>query len=1150
MLRKLLLATSTLAVILVLFLVYHLSTGGARETEVEPVEVTLAQVELQLPEVSDSPPVQELPRIKDVPIGQGGKKAWVTWYDKKTRKAKTQFRATTWEPLSNTEFHLVDLEVRMIMPGGQIAEVQADEGEILVSPGDLSESSIRRGWVQGHVQIRIDRTSPEWREQHPDRRDMAQHPEKIVRLWMDRLHFDLELSRLETQSTFRVQSAEADLQGNGLLLCWNEDEDRIDYLEIAQGQQLKLRGLKSKLDFTLLSSEAEVIEDEVAMPSGPDAEAAPAPEEPDQEDRLVHAKAQEEDPDVLRLDLQGREKPRQRVAYRARFLGNVVADQRRGLELLGRLEADALALLFDAGQVEEVAAVPESDSPEKPETEPAAPPTDETRLVLTWDGPLIVEPQAEPPGPLEDDRQLRRFQVEATGSPVRLSDQQGSATCDQLVYHNETGRLWLRGRPEAPVNIKAGPERTMRAETLFYDRHENIARLTGQGEMKASTTRLGTRRQPDPESARDRHPAEQTVIRWTRSVELEMARSEFKLRDPHSGKIKTVKSPWVKGAVLDGSVLLAQQDQQAQAERMQIAFAPPQKPGRLLSDVHRFEGWGRVQLTRGQDDIRCDHMIIDMTTAPDGRNVPTRALAEGDASAKQRHRIIRARHSMTVTMGEIPRPQKEVSLKEAKRLARARGLDPDKVDWDEWARRRAARTETAIVSLDARGQVRVDDEQRRLRVRAEQLQCTFPDGRQIERADIMAAPGRLAEVHLEDFAIAGHHIELDASEPWALVPGPGELEFYSDQDLDGKKLERPLPVIVSWEGKMEMRGGANQLHFEQNVQATSTDQGREHYHLNCDRLSLTFIDLPSPRTVQQPTQQASPYWILEPLLRRWTGKQPKGSSLFGDGAPRRSFRKKPVLLLADGRAKALYSEYTPTSNALQSRMRVAGPRIAVDLRRQTTNVEGAGNLLIEDYRLPGPGQRRERGARPAADSLLGQWAGGGPSQTLFTWENSMSFLTRRNLAIFDQNIQMTHRAGAEMKLVGRVAAARHLDLTQLQDMKGRKTSLDCASLLVEFAREARDSTERRRSVDLRFLEATGPVTLRDGGKTLVGHRLVYLGDSGLVTVRGQAGQDAHIYDEDRASGALRAHWRGPVLRWNLNNNHIEASQSTILLGGR
>jgi hypothetical protein len=94
-----------------------------------------------------------------------------------------------------------------------------------------------------------------------------------------------------------------------------------------------------------------------------------------------------------------------------------------------------------------------------------------------------------------------------------------------------------------------------------------------------------------------------------------------------------------------------------------------------------------------------------------------------------------------------------------------------------------------------------------------------------------------------------------------------------------------------------------------------------------------------------------------------------------------------------------------------------------------------------------------------------------------------------------------------------------------------------------------DSMPGVRSADLRLIEATGPVTLVDGNKTLVGHELIYVRDSGLVTVRAHAGHEAHVYDEDGESGALRAHWRGRVLRWNLNTNRIEASKSTMLLGG-
>ncbi|UCG32283.1 MAG: hypothetical protein JSU68_11515 [Phycisphaerales bacterium] len=1152
MLRKMLLATSTLSVILVLFFVYHLSTGGAVESDAEPVEVILAEKELVLPEVAESQPVQQLAQIKGVPIGAGGKKAWVTWYDKKTRKARIQFRATTWEPTSDTEFHLVDLEVRMLMPGGQIAEVQADEGHILVSPGDLSESSIRRGRLWGNVQIRIDRTSPEWREQNPDRRDMALHPEKVVRLWMDEFKFDLELSRMETSSAFHIQSAEIDLEGSGLLLRWNEEEDRVDFLEIAQGKHLELRGLRSKMDFTLLNSRAQVIEVEEEAPAAGEAE--PASPEEQEEDQEALAKAEPGEPlddELLQIDFGEDEEPKQPVTYEARFSENVMVEQHRGLESTGKLEADILTLLFDTGQFKEVADGPSEE--QAAQAEQAADEGRRTRLTLTWQGPLIVEPK----GRLKPDQETRRFQIEARGDPVRLEDNQGWATCDRLIYHNETGRLWLHGRPLAPVRISAGPQRSMHTETLFYDRRENVAKLSGAGEMEASTRDVVVAQQADIQDPTDKR----TTIRWTRSVELTMTQSEFTVRDEKTGEPKRARSPWVQRAVLDGEVLLAQAEQQARAEHMEIDFAPPDRPGRLISDLRRFEARGAVQLASDANDIRGDDMVIDMSTAPDGENVPVRAVVRGHAVARQGRRVIQARDYLAATMSEVPRPVPELSDAEVRQLARTRGIDPEAMapdEWerrrDEWLARRARRTETAIVHLEARGEVHVDDPERELRVRSDQLECTFPDGRQIEKATVVALSGRTSTVQFEDFAIAGHRIQLDASEPWALVPGPGETEFYSDQDLDGRKLKEPIPVAVSWNGRMEMRGSENQLYFEEGVRATSTDRGQEHYTLDCDKLILRFVDLPAPITMRTQGAEPDSYWIFQLLVKRWRRDESGRSTLFGEQSPDRTFRKKPVVMMADGNAVALYSGYDPNSNALLSRMRIAGPRIAVDLRRQSTNVEGAGNLLIENYRLPTPQDKRRRAAGRVSDSLLADWAAGGPSQTLFTWENSMSFLTRRNVAIFDGKVNMNHRAGAEMEMIRDIVAGRDVDVTQLQKLKGRRTALGCNNLLVEFERTDSDGSAEAmsgaRSADLRLIEAMGPVTLRDASKTLVGHQLVYLRDSGLITIRAQPGREAHIYDEDGESGALRAHWRGPVLRWNLNTNRIEASKSTILLGGR
>jgi hypothetical protein len=50
----------------------------------------------------------------------------------------------------------------------------------------------------------------------------------------------------------------------------------------------------------------------------------------------------------------------------------------------------------------------------------------------------------------------------------------------------------------------------------------------------------------------------------------------------------------------------------------------------------------------------------------------------------------------------------------------------------------------------------------------------------------------------------------------------------------------------------------------------------------------------------------------------------------------------------------------------------------------------------------------------------------------------------------------------------------------------------------------------------------------------------------MITVRAGRGREAHIYDESARSGALRAHWRGPELRWNRKTDRVEAADATMV----
>lgn len=69
----------------------------------------------------------------------------------------------------------------------------------------------------------------------------------------------------------------------------------------------------------------------------------------------------------------------------------------------------------------------------------------------------------------------------------------------------------------------------------------------------------------------------------------------------------------------------------------------------------------------------------------------------------------------------------------------------------------------------------------------------------------------------------------------------------------------------------------------------------------------------------------------------------------------------------------------------------------------------------------------------------------------------MSFLNQRNIAVFDDRIEMTHQSGSELKMTpeldAELAAATGLDRGTLDKIKGRRVQLSTSHLLVEFQKD-------------------------------------------------------------------------------------------------
>ena len=237
---------------------------------------------------------------------------------------------------------------------------------------------------------------------------------------------------------------------------------------------------------------------------------------------------------------------------------------------------------------------------------------------------------------------------------------------------------------------------------------------------------------------------------------------------------------------------------------------------------------------------------------------------------------------------------------------------------------------------------------------------------------------------------------------------------------------------------------------------------------------------------------------------------------------------------------------------LLSFVRVSGPRIAIDLLNEHMVVEGEGNLLVLDYRLPKEGKEPKAATDDIATGLASSMQSGGPSQTVFTWQNSMSYLNRRNVAVMDNNVMMKHASGSQMAMPEQVAAAMKIDPRKLASTRGRRDELTCGNLVVEFirnrARSEGEGSSLSSATELRALQASQRVRMQESNRAIEGDLITYDNSTGLVKVQGTSQMPAYGAVLDEKTGDLRASVRGQFLEWNLKTGVITSDASGTIIG--
>lgn len=1129
--RTLLLVVSTLAVVGVVFAIYIHIRQMPEQRRVGAAPVAVPSVP-PASETATQPAGSEAMRIEGVPLPKG-ERTRINLYGSEGIQARLELEVDSWEPVGNSgrEFRLEKPTIRFRTPAGQLVNVSADSGLVEMARQRGDNYDLARGRLEGNVAVLMDRLSTEQRAQLPPEQRDELTDERKIQVELDDLTFDMEYARVESSGRVRAVLAEAEFEGRGLLLRYNEPASRIEYLKIAEGKRILLRGMGRSFA--------------IALPGATQPETAEVDEKTE-----TSAKKESSDSSELAADIQPVEddgvplfvpdaskKPRTRetVTYIATFEDKVAVDQFEGQTQTGFLNADLLRFLFDFGQEQrELTRQPPASRP--PGTEPgdgeAAHPfadVEESWVLLSWNGPLVVD-LVRDQGEVSSDIFGKRLQVTATGGEVHIADRQGSARCRKLVYHYETKQAWLYGGSDSAFALDIGTGARLSGRKLSFDPRGQTATVTGPGmlsDQQADDIMPGA-----IWGSQDQGGEVSITFREKMNLRLgTLARESF---DPMTGELVVRRREYLQSAELLGDVLMVQDSDSIAAELVKIDFRPPVRDDAMADTIENFHAEGGVRMLQGDERITCRSLDVSFTRDANGRLVPERADAQGDVAATQRDRTITAGERMIVNLQSVAVEKPPFDLVQAKVIAVRQGLNFEEIDWDAQRKKyeRQGKLALGLRRIQAFGGVNVEDPEQNLHIDAGRLDCTFSEGRRIDRGVVIGRGALPAGVEFGDFGIMGREIEFDASAQWAEVPGAGRLAFTSRKDLDGRSITKPIPMSVTWTDFMRFRGLENTAVFTGSVHAVSRTST-----FDCRELVLDFEDEEPHVSAGPPSPGVLDWWVLQPFQARFR----RGAERLRLEAPR--VRKQLAYLSANGDVIGLTATYDEVTGVLKTRARLAGPHLAVDLRNKTQamTIDDAGTLLIEDYRL-----------RPSAESgnvtkmsPFGAKGDNLPSQTFISWGRAMSFYGGNRLAVFEKDVELVYRSGSKLLLADGLLDGAMLDKLR-ESTEGRDARLLCQQLNVQFIKKANGdasaSAVGMSGNEIYSFSASGGVYFEDSGVSVTCRTVTFNRERELLQVLGTREQPAELIDQRRGQYTS---YKGPTIYWERDTDRIEAPRSTI-----
>jgi len=716
-----------------------------------------------------------------------------------------------------------------------------------------------------------------------------------------------------------------------------------------------------------------------------------------------------------------------------------------------------------------------------PSTRPSEP--KRRPLTIEWDGPLVLRPGGFTPKPSR-----KRYDIVAGGKRVVLDDGEATAYCTKFTYNNErqTGRLTGE---KGPAELYTAQNERIVSRSIEFDRARGHARLLGKGFMQRPYFPPSDAENfPEPDTRPSTMPATQPdrevpdEIRWTKSV-LAVFGSD-RPGDPDSKRFI--------------------------------------KETTFLGDVKLKQG-------KSGDYVNADELHVWMGRGASGKVLPAKAVATGNAHARQEGSEISGRE-ITVIFTEEQVAADDATAGPAKFSGRAKPA-----------------------MLLAKGNVKVKDARgsrpvsaKADRIKSDLIKRTADLFGVLKPAVLQQGKNTLSgrTIHLAQrhyvFKRPGKSDSIEARQ-FAEVIGKGEMTFLTDRDLNGRTLAAPRDINIKWGKGMEyspavVSGGlaARNYSVADFTGDVIVESGGD--RMECQSMEALFAE-PAGKDESAATKPAD-------------AKPRDLEALAADRGPVSitDYSRRKLVRLTAAERVTLTSQRKDPNDLLLRRVLLKGDQLVYNTVTGMVNMDTPGSMIAEDYRKPMP---RKKGAKGGQGIER-------PTLSAFKWTKSMELSQKERVVVLKGDVEMVHRSGAFV--LSKVAGLKIPDYGK-DIPTGRKTNLSCDEMMARFdeASEAPTGPTTRpadpldagpRIGPLNLFNATGNVNLTDLNRQIIGQRLLYGRDKEIVQVFGylpnQPEADAILIEKDFAKNTERV-VRSPKIIW-FRPTKANGYQSKVVTG--